>query len=202
MFPGLDPFPNIGLTDLGVQHRAQRNSPQSGIENNYQVVNNVTYLAGNHSFKFGGDFRNIISPQHSCSASAATTSTSTTEASCVTSVLILGERNVGGNPYYGNQKIFFAFAQDDWRIRPNLTLNLGVSYSYQEVPLGANSKRRTAIASVPGLIEFRAPKSQNTNFAPKVGFAYSPDFTRACSVAYLAASGKSSIRAGFSMGYD
>jgi hypothetical protein len=43
-FPGLDVFPNIILDDLGINIGPSPNAPQSGIENNYQVVNNVTYL--------------------------------------------------------------------------------------------------------------------------------------------------------------
>src|SRR5215204_3448918 len=57
-FPGLDSFPNITLDDLGVDIGPNLSGPQFRIENNYQVVNNVTYLAGSHTLKFGGDFRN------------------------------------------------------------------------------------------------------------------------------------------------
>src|SRR6185503_16704091 len=59
-----------------------------------------------------------------------------------------------------------------------------------------------AISSVPGLIEFREPKTQTKNFAPKVGFAWSPDYKGGMLGRVFGASGKSSIRAGFSMGYD
>ena len=38
VYPGLDQFPNIGLLDLGVDIGPNGNFPQSGIENNYQVV--------------------------------------------------------------------------------------------------------------------------------------------------------------------
>jgi hypothetical protein len=99
--------------------------------------------------------------------------------------------------------VLFAFAQDDFRIRPNFTLNLGVSYSYQQVPLGARtSQPLNAISSVPGLIEFREPKAQTKNFAPKVGFAWSPDYKEGLLGRVFGSGGKSSIRAGFSMGYD
>jgi len=202
-FPGLDVFPNIILDDLGVNIGPSGNAPQSGIENNYQVVNNVTYLAGNHSFKFGGDFRNLISPQRFVQRERGDYEYLATE-----DFLLdlrpeeFAQRNVGGNTYYGNQRILYAFAQDDWRVRPNLTLNLGLSYSYQEVPLGANFQAANALASVPGLIEFREPKEQKKNFAPKVGFAYSPDYSEGLLGTIFGSGGKSSIRAGFSMGYD
>src|SRR4030095_14133776 len=56
--------------------------------------------------------------------------------------------------------------------------------------------------TVPGLIEFREPKAQTKNFAPKVGFAWSPDYKEGWLGRLFGSSGKSSIRAGFSMGYD
>jgi hypothetical protein len=201
-FSGLDAFPNIILDDLGINIGPDPNAPQSGIENNYQIVNNVTYLAGNHSFKFGGDFRNLISPQRFVQRERGDYEYLNTEDFLLDLVPVFGERNVGGNTYYGNQRILYAFAQDDWRIRPNLTFNLGVGYSYQEVPLGAKFQAANAIASVPGLIEFREPESQKKNFAPKVGFAYSPNFDTGLLGTVFGANGKSSIRAGFSMGYD
>src|SRR5258706_6658069 len=203
-FPGLNVFPNISLDDLGVNIGPDPNAPQFGIENNYQVVNNLTYLRGSHSFKFGGDFRDIISPQSFSQRVRGDYEYGSLEQYLRDlSPDVFGERNAGNNIYYGNQKILYAFVQDDWRFRPNLTLNLGVSYSYQQVPLGARtSQALNSISSVPGLIEFREPKTQTKNFAPKVGFAWSPDYKGGMLGRVFGESGKSSIRAGFSMGYD
>jgi Carboxypeptidase regulatory-like domain len=203
LFPGLTTFPNIGLNDLGVDIGPDPNAPQGGVENNYQIVNNVTYLAGNHSLKFGGDFRILISPQTFSQRVRGDYQYLATDSFLRDFSPEFGERNAGNNVYYGNQKILYAFLQDDWRVKPNLTLNLGVNYSYQEVPLGARtSQALNSISTVPGLIEFRAPKSQKKNFAPKVGFAWSPNFGDGLLAGIFGASGKSSIRAGFSMGYD
>jgi hypothetical protein len=197
-YPGLNVFPNITLDDLGVNIGPDPNAPQFGIENNYQVVNNLTVIKGNHSFKFGGDFRNIISPQ-----SFSQRVRGDYEYLSLDTFLrdlspdAFGERNAGNNIYYGNQRVLYAFAQDDWRFRPNLTLNLGVSYSYQQVPLGARtSQELNAISTVPGLIEFRAPKAQTKNFAPKVGLAWSPDYKGGMLGRIFGSGGKSS------MGYD
>jgi hypothetical protein len=203
-FPGLSVFPNITLDDLGLNIGPDPNAPQFGIENNYQIVNNVTWLRNNHTFKFGGDFRWIISPQSFSQRVRGDYEYLSTETFLLDlSPDAFGERNAGNNIYYGNQKVLYAFAQDDWRIRPNFTLNLGVSYSYQQVPLGARtSQPLNAISSVPGLLEFREPKAQTKNFAPKIGFAWSPDFKEGMLGRIFGSGGKSSIRAGFSMGYD
>ncbi|MCA1815191.1 MAG: carboxypeptidase regulatory-like domain-containing protein, partial [Acidobacteria bacterium] len=85
----------------------------------------------------------------------------------------------------------------------NLTFNMGVNYSYQQVPLGARtSQALNSISTVPGLLEFRAPKTQTKNFAPKVGFAWSPDYKSGLLGSLFGEGGKTSVRAGFSMGYD
>ncbi len=202
-FPGLDQFPNILLEDLSVNIGPDPNAPQFTIENNYQVVDNMTWLIGNHSLKFGADFRKLISPQSFVQRQRG-------DYDYLSSDLFfrdiapddLGERTVGVSPYYGDQRLFFPFVQDDWRIRPNVTLNLGLSYSYQELPKGAKDQELNAISSVPGLLEFRRPRAQKSNFAPRVGLAWSPNYDSGYLGSLFGGAGKSSIRASFQMAHD
>lgn len=203
-FPGLDAFPNLTFDDLnGLNLGPDPNAPQGNIENNYQVVNQSTYVVGNHSLKFGGDYRRIISPQIFVQRLRGDYEYTTLDRFLRDiSPDALSERNVGSAPYAGDQHIFFAFFQDDYRIRQNVTLNLGVNYSYQGVPRGAQEQSRNAISSVPGLLVFGAPKAQKKNFAPKVGIAYAPNFKTGLLGRAFGSDGKSSIRAGFSLGYD
>jgi uncharacterized protein YegL len=203
IFPGLDVFPNIQLNDLGLNIGPAPNAPQTGVENNYQVVNNITYLWGDHSLKFGGDFRKLISPQRFTHRARGDYEYNSSDLFLRDlSPDRLGERNVGGNTYYGDQKILYAFFKDDWRVRPSLTLNLGIGYSYQQMPVGTKLQALNSLASVPGLIEFRAPTSQTTNFAPKVGIAWAPNFTEGLLGHVFGSNGKSSVRAGFSITHD
>ncbi len=203
-FPGLDTtFPNIGLNDLGVDIGPPGNFPQTGIENNYQIVDNVSYQAGNHSLKFGGDFRKIISPQTFTQRGRGDYQYS--EAQFYFFDLapdFTAQRSVGDVVYYGDQKILYAYVQDDWRVRPNFTVNFGVNYSYQQLPAGTKLQALNSIASVPGLIDFHAPIAQTKNFGPKLGLAYSPNFNEGILGRVFGRDGRSSIRAGFSMAYD
>ena len=201
-FPGLDQFPNIGLNDLGLNIGPDGNAPQSGIENNYQLVDTVAYLHGNHSFKVGGDFRKLIAPATFVQRARGDYEFNNTDTFLHDISAEFNERTIGISPYEGNQKLLFLFGQDDWRIRPNLTLNLGLNYAYQEVPFSAKQQTLNSISNVPGLITFGEPTSQKKNFGPRVGFAYSPDYKSGFLHTLFGDQGKSSIRAGFSMAYD
>jgi hypothetical protein len=196
-------FPNVTVDELGANIGPDGNAPQFTIENNYQVIDNVTWLKGNHSMKVGGDFRKLISPQSFVQRQRGDYEWGTLNDYLHDIAPDFGERNVGANTYYGDQRLLFAFAQDDWRFRPNFTLNLGLNYAYQEVPFGAKQQDLNAISSVPGLLEFRRPQAQKWNFAPRVGFAYAPNYDQTSFLGRLFGSqGKTSIRAGFSMAYD
>ncbi len=201
-FPGLDQFPNVALGELGIDIGPNENAPQFDVENNYQLVNNLSYLAGSHSLKFGADVRRIISPQSFTQRQRGDYDYNQVETFLLDISPEFAERSVGGAAYYGNQWLLFAFAQDDWRIRPNMTLNLGLNYSWQQMPFGAKSQSLNEISSVPGLIEFGVPKTQKRNFGPRIGFAYSPNYDSGLLGGLFGSGGRSSIRASFSMAYD
>jgi Carboxypeptidase regulatory-like domain len=191
-FPGLDVFPNITLNELNVNVGPDPNGPQGGIQNIYELTDNVSYTKGRHSFKFGFDGQDSISPQVFTQRSRGDY-----EWNYLSDYLFdyypdyLAQRSIGGKTYYGNNYLFGFYANDTWKIRPNLTINLGLRYEYQTVPLGEREQSLNAAASVPGLINFTAPQPQGNAFMPRIGVAYSPG-----------TSGKTSVRAGFGINYD
>ncbi len=200
---GFNAFPNLGLKDLGIDIGPNPNGPQFNTENNYQLINNISYLAGNHSLKFGADVRKSISPQTFVQRERGDYQYVSTERFLLDqNPDFLAQRNVGASKYYGDQILFFGFAQDEWRTRPNVTLNAGVNYVYQQVPFGASLQKLNAISNVPGLLEFNQPKAQTRNFGPRIGLVYSPNHDSGPLGFLFGNSGKSSIRAGFSMAYD
>jgi hypothetical protein len=110
-------------------------------------------------------------------------------------------RGVGSAAFTGNQKKYYAFAQDDWKVTPNLTLNLGLRYEYLGLPRDAELQSLNSIANVPGAIEFNVPKTDKNNFSPRLGLAYSPEFTSRLGRIISGERGQSSIRAAFGLNY-
>jgi hypothetical protein len=71
-----------------------------------------------------------------------------------------------------------AFIQDDWRIRPNLTLNLGARYDHWTVPKESNGRvfNRAPTALGPGFGDFLPAdqmfKAEWRDFSPRLGFSW------------------------------
>jgi len=77
---------------------------------------------------------------------------------------------------------FNFFIQDDWRITPRLTLNLGLRYEYQQNP--------DAVAPNPALPQTANKVDDKNNFGPRVGFAFD-----------MTGDGKTSLRGGWGLYY-
>lgn len=200
-YPGLDAFPNILLNDLGgVNIGPDQNAPSFTIQNFYGVVDNITWTRGAHSFKFGGEYREYISPQGFTQRSRGDYEYNSTQMFLEDFTPdIIGERSTGSSTYYGNQKAIYWYANDTWRFNQHLTLNLGARYEYTTNSTGENRQSLNNIASQPQIIVrgvnepllFTSPTAPKNNWAPRIGIAYSPG-----------TSGNTSIRAGFGMAYD
>lgn len=191
-FPGLDSFPNLLFFDLGLQIGPDSNAPQFTIQNLYQAIDNVTWSRGRHTFKLGMEARKFISPQSFTQRARGDYDYTTVDLYLRDqNPDNLAERSLGNPVYYGDQIGIFWYASDSWRIRQNLTLDLGLRHEYTTIPFGERSQKLNVAASVPGLIDFSEPRAPKTNFMPRVGLAWSPG-----------SSGNTSIRAGFGMGYD
>lgn len=191
-FPGLDAFPNLQFNDLNLQVGPNPNYPQATINNLYQISENITWIHGSHTFKFGNEFRDYISPE-SFIQSVRGNYEYTTVANYLQDTLpdFLATRAVGGRTYYGNQLASYSYLQDTWRVLPNLTVDLGLRYEYTTVPLGIQTEALNAVASVPGLLTFKAPSADPYGFGPRVGIAWTPT-----------KNANTVIRAGFSRSTD
>jgi hypothetical protein len=194
IFPGLNTFPNLDLDDLGISLGPDGSAPQGGAQNFYQLVDNVTYVKGHHTMKFGFDGRKYIAYTDFVQRSRGEYEYSNTADIYLKDLSpdVFGQRNASGatsTRYYGDQTAFYGFGQDDWRVSQKLTLNLGLRYEFTAVPAGEKIQALDIAASVPGLITFGKPEPYKKAFAPRVGFAYAPN-------------AETSVRAGFAIGYD
>jgi hypothetical protein len=191
-FQNLDAFPNLTITELGgLDVGPDPNAPQYAIQNNYQAVDNASFVKGNHSLKFGFEGRKNISPQKFIQRSRGDYIYKTLQTFALDQVPGFGQRSFGQVGYSGDQYGLFGYVNDIWKLRPNLSLNLGVRYEYTSTPYGWTQQSLNAVANDPGLITFGSPQAPKHDFMPRVGFAYSPG-----------ASGNTSIRGGFGLGYD
>ncbi len=191
-YRGLDAFPNVTINELGINIGPDPNAPQGTIQNTYQGIDNLIWVKGAHTLKFGVDFRKYISPQQFTQRSRGDYEWSTLEGFLRDQYPDgPAERTTGNAVYYGDQIEFGIYANDDWKVKPNFTLNLGLRYERTTIPFGERSQTFNAISSTPGLITFGEPKVQNLNFMPRIGFAWSPG-----------AGGTTSIRGGFGINYD
>jgi 3D (Asp-Asp-Asp) domain-containing protein len=192
-YPGLDAFPNIVIqNDLNAQLGPYPNAPQSTILNTYQLIDNVSWTKGQHTFKFGWEGRKYIASETFTQRTRGDYEYSTLERFLLDQGPdVLNQRNVGAAPYSGNTINQSFFITDQYRMRSNFTVNAGVRYEYKGVTFGDKLQSLNAIASVPGLLTFNAPEAQKNGFAPRIGLAWSPGN-----------SGRTSVRAGFGMAYD
>ena len=171
--------------------------PQGRVEQLYQAQNVATYLTGRHSFKLGLDVRrNLLYGRFGANSKGTWTFGNLAD---------FLNNNASGLTQAVNEATFNAlhwhhayFFQDDFKAGRDLTLNLGIRYEYATVPLGLFGATDPAVRAVgvPG-----PARPDNNNWAPRVGFAYSPSSTDGM-LGRLLGQDKTSIRGGFGMTYD
>src|SRR6266481_101498 len=163
-------------------------------QNTYQIGDTFSWSHGKHTFKFGGGYTHFIYPQFFLPRSNSDNQYKTANA-FINDILPDNPgrtlRNAGTGSFLGTQSLFSWFVQDDFKVTPRLTLNLGLRYEYWTNPVGSSTQTLNAISSVPGVVTFGDPKTDKNNFGPRVGFAYDPT-----------GHGKTSIRGGFGIAYD
>jgi hypothetical protein len=194
-------------------------SPVIRTENRYQYTDNVTWVAGNHSMKFGGD-ANFISVSaifelnfaglfNFGGLSATTLAAFPGNAPAFTPVQQYGLGFPGnfiqgfGNPVSNlNNRPLAWFAQDSWKVRPNFTINYGVRYDYeitkQLAPTDFVDPLSGIVVPASGTRQFYNafgiqqgfPRDKN-NYAPRIGIAWD-----------LKNDGSTVLRAAYGIFYD
>ncbi len=192
-YPGLDQFPNLTYNDMGALNVGpDPNAPQFTIQNLYQATDNISWVKGKHSLKFGFDGRKYISPQGFTQRARGDYQWAQLDQflhDLAPDKNGFAERSTGQQTYYGDQTALYGYANDTWRVTPTLTVNAGLRYEFTSVPVGERAQQLNSAASVPGLVTFNAPQPTYTSFAPRLGINWSPDT-------------KTVVRAGFGIAYD
>lgn len=191
--PCSDCPPDVTIYDLGNNTIGPADN-QYQKQSSYQILDTFSWTLGKHNVKFGAQYNHFIYPQFFLSRSNGDYWYSSTQ-EFINDLLPSQPgrtlRGAGDGSFLGTQSAFFFFAQDDFKVTPRLTLNLGLRYEYWTNPVGSETQTLNAISNVPGVITFGNPTTDKNNIAPRIGFAYDPFGT-----------GKTSIRGGFGIAYD
>ena len=107
----------------------------------YQFVDYVSYLHGNHAFKFGGDFRrNLADPSQFGAAKGAINFRGGSALENMLAGIPSFATIQSGSPARQLSQWAYALSiQDDWRILPRVTVNLGLRYDYASPMAEANN---------------------------------------------------------------
>ncbi|HEY6293912.1 MAG TPA: TonB-dependent receptor [Terriglobia bacterium] len=154
--------------------------------NTYEIADSLALDRGSHLLKIGGEVRDLQLNGILYYFSRGELSFSGALSGSGLSDLLLGLPSFGlqsqsTNPITMRSRAYNAYFEDNWRISPKLTLNVGARYEYnspavdptnrmstldfandQVVPVGTNGVSRSGI------------QSDWNNFAPRVGLAWSP----------------------------
>ncbi|MDT5121780.1 MAG: hypothetical protein QOC96_1262 [Acidobacteriota bacterium] len=182
--------PPSGVTNKAVQFGAPFNETTPGIfaENTFEFRDTLRKVLGNHGLSFGVEIRKEQSNDQLIGFGRPefTFATLFNFANDAPLFYFLSVNpTTGGAP---NTQRFFrtntyaAFAQDDWKYRPNLTLNLGLRYEYFSPLSDKGGQTNNFVLGPAGreltggrLVQMNSLYSASKlNFGPRVGFAYAP----------------------------
>jgi hypothetical protein len=159
----------------------------------FNWIDNLSMIRGRHTFKFGVDVERIRLNNSSVGdpyALLGFNSPSDFVHDIVDSLNTYAALPVGGM----RRTFWMGYAQDEFKVRPNLTLSLGLRYEFYSVMHEVKDRIAVVSFACGGFCPAGTPmyKPDYTHFMPRVGVAWSPG----------GAAGKTVIRTGFGMYYS
>ena len=177
--------------------------PQGRVVRSHQIQDNASWQAGKHFLKFGGEFNHY--PETDIGLPFVNGDLQFADFSAfVSSAPSLTLYADGPSTYDLTFNYGAVYMQDDWRVRDNLTLSLGLRYEIQSQPLNGlhdmtvqrESNPSTAFWDQSLPLNLRTVQSlplDKHNLGPVVGFAWMPN---------LHGQGNTVVRGGFRIGFD
>jgi outer membrane receptor protein involved in Fe transport len=153
----------------------------------YQFVNNLTLIRGRHALKMGADIRRMFGDATSTNAPFGALDFTRDITGHAAAAFIMGYPRVArtpeGIPIGGIRQWRHGFyVQDDWRLNPRLTVNLGLRYDHNRPPKDVNGVSRTlrfdldpagpVLWPEPGQVVDELYFNKHRHWAPRLGFAY------------------------------
>jgi hypothetical protein len=223
LFTGADPasaeIPSIEISALGLSGfnaAANRtaiglavNFPQFATRQTYQLQDNLSISRGVHNWKFGVDIRRNQLKQFF----VPTIRGRLAYGSLQRFIDDIADSASINKPLRGGQEItyydwhdVFAYGMDEWKVRPNFTLTLGLRYESPGQPIGDLAQINDRIVEAAGGDErFRftpVPKRDNNNFQPRIGFNWNPRTSEDGVLGFLTGGDKMVIRGGYAVTHD
>lgn len=185
-------IPRVEIEGLPIGDRIRFGAPQGegtpGIfaQNIYEFSDTVSKTFSNHAFKFGAVVRKEQDNSNLSGGSRPLYSFSGlfNFANDAPVFEAINADPVTGGPanfqFYFRTDYYAGFVQDDWKVKPNLTLNIGLRYEYFSPLKEKRGRLSNLFFGSQGLInptvrvvdELYNPDTNN--FAPRFGFAYTP----------------------------
>jgi hypothetical protein len=183
-------LPQMNITGSGLNLGGPAGFPQGRSDTTFVVSDTLNYLRGNHSLKFGGEWRRFYNNN--------TARDTGTFAFANMAAFLAGTANTF-NVTLGDVSSAIAqgalglFVQDNYKLRPNLTLELGLRYDWLMSPTERFNRFVDYVPETNSLVRVNsgvAPVYHTNwkNFQPRVGFSWDPF-----------KNGKTSIRAAYAI---
>jgi hypothetical protein len=182
---------DYGVPQAGMSGYSTPGSSSESIgsfDQDFQWVDNLSLVRGNHNLKLGGDvirerFWEITDFSGVPSFSFTGTFSGSTMADMLMGIPYTATSAFGNSIQDLRSTYYSMYIQDDWRLRPNFTLNLGFRYEYSQPPWDIHNRTVWFNPAVGNLQYSDLNQVRNgivapdhRNFSPRVGFAYSPGF--------------------------
>ena len=215
-YPLSKTIPSIQINDLGMTGTGANRTafgaaialPQGKVNDTYQITDSISIVDGEHSFKFGVDLRRT-DVKSTFFPSGRGSLIYTTLSNFVNDIASSSSKSL---PLRGGDMIsfyrwhqFYVYGQDQWRIRPNLTLSYGVRYEYPGDSfqyLRELNQRILAANNNDPAYRFDAPKKDTNNWMPRVGFNWNPQTSDKGLMGLLTGGNRLVLRAGYARTYD